>query len=92
MSKITLAGFIFCAGGIVMAIFEAIQSTMTAGEINWAPVALVDIVDEARFAWIDNLSAGVLRNILDVFVTLPVFGLVVGIGVILLILGGLAKK
>ncbi|MBI9083230.1 MAG: hypothetical protein JEZ11_06490 [Desulfobacterales bacterium] len=92
MSKINLAGLLFCAAGVVMAIFQAIESMMTAGEIQWKQIALVDMFDPEQFVWIDNLSSAFLRNALDTFVSWPAFGILIGIGVIFLIIGGLTRK
>ena len=92
MSKFNLAGLIFCAAGVVMAIFQAVQSMMTIGEVKWKSIALVDMFDESWFEWIDNLSVAFLRSILDTVVAWPVFGILIGIGVVFLILGGLARK
>lgn len=92
MSKFNLAGLVFCLAGVVLAIFQGIESMMTAGEIQWKQVALVDILDPERFIWIDNLSSEFLRNALDTFVSWPVFAILIGIGVMFLIFGGLTRK
>ena len=92
MSKFNLLGILFCGAGVVMAIFESIQAMMTAGEIVWKFHALVDVLDESYFVWIDERSSAFLQNVLNGFVTVPVFGILIGIGLIFLILGGLTRK
>lgn len=92
MSKFNLLGFVFCGAGAVTAIFQSIQAMMTAGEVVWQFQALVDIFDESHFVWIDNLSSTFLQNILNVFVSIPVCGILVGIGLIFLIIGGLTRQ
>lgn len=92
MSKFNLLGILFCGAGVVTAIFEAIQAMMTAGEIVWKFHALVDLFDESHFVWIDDLSSAFLQNLLNGFVTIPAFNILIGIGLIFLILGGLTRK
>ena len=92
MSKFNLIGLILCGAGVVTVIFQAIQSMMTAGEVTWKTLALVDVFDESYFTWIDNLSSAFLQNALNTFVSWPIFGILIGFGVIFLIIGGLTRK
>jgi hypothetical protein len=45
LSKYNLLGGLFVISGFLMVLFQAISSMMTAGEIVWKKVGLMDVID-----------------------------------------------
>jgi len=91
MFRPTMLGIGACALGIVMVIFEAIQSMMTAGEVVMKNASLFSLLGDERLAWINDISWGFVQNGLTFLVEAPVFALLIAVGVILLIIGMVLK-
>lgn len=92
MNKITLLGLIFLAGGGCILGFQAISSMMTAGEITWETLNLVDVTGPETLKWVNGISIQLAQKGLHYVVTMPLYMLSLAIGVILLIVGGFMSK
>ena len=92
MNKITLLGLIFLGlGGCILG-FQAISSMMTAGDITWKTLNLVDATSQETLKWVNGISMQLLQKGLRYIVTMPLYMLSFAVGVLLLILGGFMSK
>jgi len=92
MNKITLLGLIFLAGSGCILGFQAISSMMTAGEIKWETLNLVDVTGPETLKWVNGISMQLAQKGLHYVVTMPLYLLSVAVGVLLLIVGGFMSK
>lgn len=91
MSKLAGIGLLSCGGGLVLLLFQAISSLMKV-EIAYENLSLVDCFGTESFSWIDGLSWFGIERILNQIVTMPLFILLIGVGIFFLILSGFVKK
>jgi len=92
MNKFTLLGLIFLAlGGCILG-FQAISSMMTAGDIEWQTLNLVDATGPETLEWVNGISMQLVQKGLKYIVTMPLYMLSLAVGVILLIIGGFMSK
>ncbi|MEE8480779.1 MAG: hypothetical protein V3T59_06010 [Desulfobacterales bacterium] len=92
MSKYYLLSGLFFLGGVVLVIFQAISSMMTPGEIVWKRLSLIDIVDAKYVNWIDGISWDTIQGILQHITTMPLFIILISVGILLFIIGILVQK
>ena len=86
MSKYYLLGWMFIVGAVVMVIYQAIASTMTAGDIIWKELHLTDIVDPKYLAWAEGFSYAQL------VIGMPLFLLMIAVGMLLIIVGAIIRR
>ena len=86
MNKFTIAGIVAFLGGGVLLGFQAISTLMETEGAAWKQISLLDIFDASRFGWIDTLSWALLRQTADYLVSMPLFLLLFGIGVLAFLL------
>ncbi|MBN1932093.1 MAG: hypothetical protein JW786_10855 [Desulfobacterales bacterium] len=91
MSKFTILGIISCIGALILIIFQAISSVMGT-EAVWKNLTLVDIFEPEFFAWTDKVSWFGIEKMLDFLIAMPLFLLLLCIGILSLIIGGLFTK
>ena len=92
MSKFYIFGGLFCLSGLAMVTFQAIQSVMMPGEVVWKSINIAGIVDEKYVKWVDTISWTFIHNIADYIITMPLYLLLIIVGVISFIIGGLLDK
>lgn len=92
MSKFTIIGGLLCLAGLVMVVFQAVSSMMTAGEIVWKSLSIVDIVSAEYLKWIDGISWHSIQNLIKYIVSMPLYILLFGGGAATLVVGGLTDK
>ncbi len=88
MNKFTLLGLISLICGGVLVVFQAISSMMTPGTIHWKSLNLIGAVGADNFDWIGRISWQMAQHGLDYVVHMPLYLLLVAIGVLFLIIGG----
>lgn len=92
MNRITLLGLIFLrVGGCILG-FQAISSMMSAGQITWETLNLVDVTGQETLKWVNGISMQMLQKGLRYIVTMPLYMLSFAVGVLLLIVGGFMSK
>ena len=92
MSKLNLLGIVLCLAGLVMVLFQAVSSMMTAGEIVWKSLSIVDIVSAEYLEWIDNISWHYIRMALEYIASAPIYILLLCVGGVSLLIGGLTQR
>ena len=93
MSKFTIAGLVSCfIGGLIVA-FQAIGGLISSGgDIEWKNLILMDVIGKSHFDWIAGMPEGIVHNIAQYIVTMPLYLLLFCVGILLLILGRLTSK
>ncbi len=92
MNKFTLLGLIFLVlGGCILG-FQAISSMMTAGDIQWKTMTLVQVTGPETLEWVNGISIQLAKKGLHYIVTMPLYLLSIAVGVLLLIIGGFISK
>ncbi len=92
MNKFTLLGLIFLVMGGCILGFQAISSMMTAGDIAWKSLNLVEATSPATLEWVNGISMQLAQKGLHYIVTMPLYLLSIAVGVLLLIIGGFFSK
>jgi len=92
MNTFTLIGLILLLlGGCILG-FQAISSMMTAGEITWKTMNLVDVTSPQTLEWVNGISIQLIQKGLKYIVTMPLYLLSFATGVVMLIIGGFVSK
>ena len=92
MNKFTLLGLILLGlGGCILG-FQAISSMMTAGEIEWKTLSLVNVTGPETLTWVNGIGIQLAQKGLRYIVTMPLYMLSFACGVLLLIAGGFISK
>ena len=93
MSKLTIAGLVSCfIGGLIVA-FQAIGGLVSSGgDLVWKNLILMDVIGKSHFDWIAGMPEGIVHNIAQYIVTMPLYLLLFCVGILLLILGRLTSK
>ena len=92
MSKYYLFGGIFSIGGVALVLCQAISSMMTPGEIVWKRLSIVDIVGAKYINWLDGVPLDPIQSISQYITTMPLYILLVAVGIFLFIVGGLVQE
>jgi len=92
MSKFTIIGGLLCLGGLLLIGFQAISSMMTAGDIAWQSLSIVDIVNAEYLKWIDGISWHSIQKIIKYIASMPLYILLFAVGAATLVVGGLTDK
>ena len=92
MSKFNIIGIVLCVAGLVMVVFQAVSSMMTAGEIVWKSLSIVDLVSAEYLEWIDGISWYYVQTALNYIVSAPIYILLLCLGGVTLLIGGLTQK
>lgn len=92
MSKFYIFGGILCFGGLALVTFQAISSVMMPGEVVWKSINIAGALDEKYIKWIDTISWTLIHNMANYIVTMPLYILLLVVGVISFIIGGLLDK
>jgi len=92
MNKFTLLGLILVGlGGLILG-FQAISSMMTAGDIEWQTLSLVNVTGPETLTWVNGISMQMAQKGLKYVVTMPLYLLSFALGVLMLIAGGFISK
>ncbi len=92
MNKFTLIGLILLVLGGCIVGFQAISSMMTAGDVTWKTLTLVDATSPATLEWVDGISTQLVQKGLHYIVTMPLYLLSIAAGVLSLIIGAFFSK
>ena len=93
MSKLTSAGLVsWFIGGLIFG-FQAIGGLVSSGgDMDWKNLILMDVIGKSHFDWIDGMSEGIVHNVVQYIVTMPLYLLLFCVGILFLILGRLTSK
>jgi hypothetical protein len=97
MSKFTIAGLVsWFFSGLLLG-FQALKvfmksSVSSSGEMVWKKLALMDVIGKSHFDWIAGMPDGIVHNIFQYIVTMPLYLLLFCAGILFLILGRLTSK
>ena len=92
MNKATLTGILFLIGGGCIIGFQTLSSMMTADEIVWKAMSLVDVTGSDTLAWVTGISIQPIQQALEYIVTMPLYLLFFGVGILMIIIGGFMSK
>ena len=79
-------------GGVALVLCQAIASMMTPGEIVWKRLSIVDIVDARYINWLDDIPLDTIQSISQYIAAMPLYILLIAVGIFLFIVGGLVQK
>lgn len=91
MNKPTTTGLASIIIGLLILGFQAISSVMGTG-MAWKQLNATSLVDPKNLAWIDSVSWFGIDRLISYLVTMPLFMLLIGLGVLLMIIGGFVSK
>ena len=86
MSKLTLLGLALCLSGLLTVGFQKLSTLMGAlstGAVKEA-VTIKKIVDPDNLSWINNISVDFVKTTADYIITMPLYILLICLGVICL--------
>jgi len=92
MSKYYVIGGFLCIGGLFMMLYQAISSLMTAGEIIWQPLIIMDVIDAKYIKWIDNISIDSIQGFFQYILSMNLSMVLIVTGIALFIIGGFVEK
>ena len=87
MSKLTLLGLALCLGGLLTVGFQKLSTlmgTLSTGAAQEA-TTIKKLVDPDHLNWINNISVDFAKNAADYIITMPLYILLLCLGVICLI-------
>ena len=87
MSKLTLLGLVFCLGGLLTVGFQklsTLMNTLSSGAVQEA-TTIKKLVGPDNLSWINNISVDFIKNAADYIITMPLYILLLCLGVICLI-------
>jgi hypothetical protein len=93
MSKLTIAGLVsWFIGGLLFG-FQVLKGVVgTGGDMVWENLILLDVIGKSHFDWIAGMPDGIVHNIAQYIVTMPLYLLLFCIGILFLILNSLMSK
>ncbi len=86
MSKLTLLGLALCLGGLLTVGFQKLSTlmgTLSTGAVQEA-TTIKKLVDLDHLNWINNISVGFVKTAADYIITMPLYILLICLGVICL--------
>ena len=93
MSKYTMAGLVSWLFSGLILLFQTISSLMGMEEkMAFKSLALVDIIGQGYFKWINNISWAGIQNVVSYLVTMPLFLLLFCIGILFFLMHMFASK
>ena len=90
MNKATFVGLLCWLGSLLLLLFQAVSSVMGEGE-RWENLAMVDFAPASAFSWIDNIETDMIYNACDYLVTMPLFILLLAVGIVFFIINAFLK-
>jgi hypothetical protein len=93
MSKLTIAGLVsWFIGGLLFG-FQAIGALVrSGGDLDWNNMILMDVIGKSHFDWIAGMPEGIVHNISQYIVTMPLYILLFCVGILFFILNSLVSK
>ncbi len=91
MNKFTIIGLLSWGGSLLLLGFQGI-STLVDPDGEWISKTLEDFLDVQYLDWIDGLTNATLQSAADYIVTMPLFILLLVVGLIFFVIGGFIKE
>ena len=99
MSRLTVTGIVCCLASAVVLGFQAITtlmdpsaSSITRKSMAWKKITIVGLIGKSNLEWINTISWESIQNLLNSAVNMPLYLLLLGIGIFCLILGVATSK
>lgn len=93
MSKFTIAGLGSCLIGVLVFGFQVIGGLVSSGgDVMWKNLTLLDVIDKAYFSWVEGMSEGIIQNAVQYVIAMPIYLLLLCVGILFLILGQFTSK
>jgi hypothetical protein len=97
MSKFTIAGLVLWFSSGLLLGYQALQAFINSGinsggTMAWKKLTLMDVIGKNYFSWINGMSEGIVHNITQYIVTMPLSLLLFCVGILFIILGRLTSK
>ena len=99
MSKLTIAGIVSCLAGAVVFGFQAVATLMDPSAtdlkkqtLSLKKITIVGLAGKNNLEWIDKISWESTQNLLNSAVHMPLYILLLGIGISCLVLGAVTSK
>ncbi len=89
MGKFTILGCLCWLCSFVLLGFQGISSVMNPDEIVWKSLNIIGVVGSDKFTWIDGISIGFVQNSVDYIVTMPLYALLLVLGLIFFVMNAL---
>jgi hypothetical protein len=86
MPKLTLLGLSLCLGGLLTVGFQklsTLMNTLSTGGVQEA-TTIKKLVDPDHLNWINNISVDFVKTAADYIITMPLYILLISLGVICL--------
>lgn len=93
MTKLTIAGLVsWFIGGLLFG-FQALEALIgSEGNVAWKNLILMDVIGKSHFDWIAGMPEGIVHNIAQYIVTMPLYILLFCVGILFFILNSLVSK
>ncbi len=93
MSKLTIAGLVsWFIGGLLFG-FQAIEALIgSQGNMDWKNLILMDVIGKSHFDWIAGMPEGIVHNIAQYIVTMPLYILLFCVGILFFVLNKYVSK
>jgi len=92
MTKFYILGGLSCISGIILLMYQALSSLMTAGEVVMKRITLMDVIDAEHLQWVENISIDTISSIVNYILSMSLSYLLIGIGILFFIIGGIVEK
>ena len=92
MSRYYLLGGLLVIGGVLLVLWQAISSMMTAGEIAWKRIDILTTAGAKHFEWVESISLHAIQGAIQYILTMPLYILLIAFGALLFVIGGLVQK
>jgi hypothetical protein len=92
MSRYYVFGGVFVIVGLLLLIWQGLMSTMTAGDMIWKNVTLVDVINARYWKWVDGISWDMVQGAILYVIGVPLFIVLIVVGVLSFIVGGLVNR
>jgi len=97
MSKLTVAGLVSCFFSALLFGYQALQAFMisgtnSSGEMVWKNLTLINVIGKSHFNWVNGMPEGVLHNFAQYIIAMPLYLLLLCVGILCLILSRLTSK
>jgi drug/metabolite transporter (DMT)-like permease len=91
MSKLSLTALIFCLSGFFLLVFQAISNIMGQSG-DWNNLSLAGVLDPRHYSWVENISVAGFQTAAQFLLTIPLFALLLGCGILMFVISGFRIK
>jgi len=92
MPRYFVFGGISLLGGTVMLICQAVTSLTASEELVWRDFSVLDVIGSRYLGWIEDISWHAFQAVLESVVSLPLYGCLITVGIVILVIGGIRQR